>query len=277
MLVAMIPVFAFAGGVQDAPDTQVQAETPAAVRVVSLAPNITEVIYALGCGDMLVGRTDYCNYPPETAEVDSVGSITEPSVETVIELQPDIVIASTHAPKDAAEKIEAAGIPVKMYYGPESFEGVYDVINAVAAELSAEAEAEVLIADLSTRYDKLKADAEAIEERPSVYYVIGFGEGGDWTAGGDTFIGRMIEMAGGDNIAADVEGWSYSLEMIVEKQPEIILVGEGLKDVFINTPIYSDLDAVKNGRVYGVNEDTINRQGPRLIEGIEQLYAAISE
>ncbi|HAK47195.1 MAG TPA: ABC transporter substrate-binding protein [Spirochaeta sp.] len=274
LLLVLFPVMVIAGGAQEAPASEpVEQEK----RVVSLAPNITEVIFALGKGDTLVGRTDWCNYPPEVAEVETVGSIQQPSIEAIIALEPDIIIASTHAPKDIADQLVKAGLDVRYYYGPQSFEGVYDVINSVGADLGAEAEAETLVNEMSARYSVLKEEAATFESKPTVYYAIGFGEGGDWTAGGDTFVGQLIEVAGGENIAADVSGWSYSLEKIVEQQPEIILVGEALKDVFVSSPFYSDLSAVKNGRVYGINEDKISRQGPRLIEGIEQLNAIFSE
>lgn len=275
-LLTLLPFAIFAGGQQEAEAVGSESGEQL-LRVVSLAPNITEVIYALGKGDTLVGRTDWCNYPPETSDIATVGSIQQPSIEAIIALEPDIIIASTHAPKEVGEQLMTAGLDVKYYYGPESFEGVYDVIKNVGADLGAEAAAEKMIDEMSARYSQLKKEAASIISRPTVYYAIGFGEGGDWTAGGDTFVSQLIDLAGGDNIAADVSGWSYSLEKIVEKQPDIILVGEHLKDDFVNTPFYSDLDAVKNGRVYGINEDKISRQGPRLIEGIEQLNAIFSE
>ena len=130
---------------------------------------------------------------------------------------------------------------------------------------------------MSARYTEMRKRTETIQTRPTVYYVVGFGEGGDWTAGGDTFIGQMIETAGGDNIAAEISGWSYSLETLVEKQPEIIVVPDWALESFISAPLYSELEAVQNGRVYGINEDIISRQGPRLIEGLEQLNAIFTD
>jgi iron complex transport system substrate-binding protein len=236
-----------------------------------MGPNVTEIIFALGKGDQLVGRTDYCNYPPEALDVASIGPIQPPGVETIIELEPDVVIASTHGSKEAADLLANAGIEVKYFFAPQSFEGVYDVIEQVAAEIGAEAEAEALINDMSARYEKLLEQAAGIENRPSVYYVIDYGETGDWTAGGDTFIGKMIEVAGGDNIASDISGWSFSLEKLVEADPDIIFIAEARKEAFAETPVYSELSAVKSGNLYGINDDIISRQGPRLIEGIEIL------
>ncbi len=276
VLILFFSAGVFAAG-QPETDAANAADEDRLLRVVSLAPNITEIIYALDKGDLLVGRTDYCNYPEQVRNVPSVGSIMEPSLEAIIELQPDVVFASTHAPREAAEQLEAAGIKVKYYYGPGAVEGVYDVISSVASDLDAEAAAKTLINSMKADYEKLKAKAAAIERRPTVYYVVGFGDGGDWTAGGDTFIGQMIEIAGGVNIAADASGWSYSLEKIMEADPDVIVIEEKMRDQFLSTPIYSNLTAVKNGRVYGINEDMINRQGPRLIRGIWQLNAVFSE
>ncbi|MCK5734879.1 MAG: ABC transporter substrate-binding protein, partial [Spirochaetaceae bacterium] len=110
---------------------------------------------------------------------------------------------------------------------------------------------------------------------PRVYYVVGFGEGGDWTAGGDTFISQMITMAGGENIASDISGWSFSLEAIVEGDPDLILIPSWAESIFETTPVYSDLRAVKNGNIIVIDENSIVRQGPRLAEGFANLVSAI--
>jgi len=252
---------------------QESAEAPgeaAAFRIVSLAPGITETVFALGKGENLVGRTDYCNFPLQAGNVQSVGPIQQPNIEMIISLKPDVVIASTHAPKEAADLLLNAGIEVKYFYAPQSFDGVYEVIRQVASEIDADAEGVQLIQGIRARYAGMISQSDG-QRRPTVYYVVGFGEGGDWSAGGDTFIGAMIETAGGDNIASEISGWSFSLEKLVESDPDVIIIGEGQKDSFIKTPVYSELTAVKNSRVYGINEDIISRQGPRLIEGLEML------
>ncbi len=274
LIVLILPFMIAAGGQQDVPVTE---DTVPQLRVVSLAPNITEAVFALGKGGCLVGRTDYCDYPPEALSVASVGSIMQPSTETIIELAPDFIFASTHAPKDAADVLTDAGLEVKYYYGPESFEGVYDVIASVGADLGVSEAADAMINDIRRRYEEVKAEASGSTDRPSVYYVVGFGEGGDWTAGGDTFIGKMIDIAGGDNIAKDISGWSFSLEKIVEADPDIIIVNSILKDDFVSAPIYSELSAAKAGNVIGVDENIIARQGPRLIEGLEFLNDVFSK
>ncbi|MDC7124259.1 MAG: ABC transporter substrate-binding protein [Spirochaetales bacterium] len=267
LILFFLPYNIFSVGGQNECETQSTDN----IRVVSLAPNITEIIFALGKGDTLVGRTDYCNYPAETADIPSIGSIMEPNIEKIIELEPDLVIASTHAPEKAAELIEKAGIRVNYYYNEGSFEGVYNLITSVAKDVGAESIAEKINADIKKRFAIVKNKAADIQNRPTVYYVVGFGDGGDWTAGGKTFIGQMIKAAGGSNIAEDLDGWSYSIEKIVENDPDIILISSSMKASFSTAPVYSDLSAVKNGKLYAINEDLINRPGPRIIEGAELL------
>ena len=281
ILLTILPFTAFAGGVkEEASSIDSRSETEAVpasdssgtLRVVSLGPNITETIFALGKGDLLVGRTDYCDYPPEALSIQSIGSIQEPNTELIIALEPDLVIASTHGSKAAGNLLQQAGIDVRFYYAPEEFEGLYDIIGKIGADLGAEDSAEKLITELEGRYNALAAGVKMMDSHPDVYYVVGFGEGGDWTAGGDTFIGKMIESAGGNNIAADISGWSFSLEVLLERDPQIIIVPLGMKESFCGYGVYSQLTAVQDGRVFELDEDIITRQGPRLIDGLESLH-----
>jgi iron complex transport system substrate-binding protein len=241
-------------------------------RVISIGPNVTEIIYALDQGDLLVGRTDYDSYPREALELPSVGTITDPNIEIVIELDPDLVIASTHTPKDALERIEKAGIPTVGIYTDQKFSGVYETIADTGYVLGADHEAETLITNMRTR---VEAVVKAVEgaPRPSVYYVVGYGEWGDFTAGADTFIHEIISLAGGDNIAADTSGWSYSLEKIIEHDPDIIITTDkwDTPKLFASTPGYRDLRAVRENRLYGVNNDIIDRQGARSALAVEML------
>ena len=109
--------------------------------------------------------------------------------------------------------------------------------------------------------------------KPKTYYVVGFGEYGDFTAGGDTFISDIIKMAGGDNVAKDSKGWSYSLEKIVEDNPDIFICSEyfNTKETLINSPGYKEIPAIKNGKLYTIDNNKIVRQGPRIADGLEEL------
>jgi len=241
-------------------------------RVVSLGPNITEIIFALGKGDTLVGRTDYCDYPEEVADIPSIGTLTDPNIETVIDLAPDLVIGSTHTPKEALDRIEDAGITTVGIYTDTTFEGTYKTILDTGIILGAAEEAQQIIDEMKATISDIKKTV-ADAPRPSVYYVVGFGEWGDFTAGGDTFINDIIEIAGGDNIAKDVTGWSYSLEKIIENDPDIIICSKywGIPESFAATPGYKDLRAVREGHLYAFDNNLIDRQGVRNAEGARAL------
>ncbi len=255
----------------DSFDRSVTIPKPA-IRVVSTAPSVTETIFALGKGNILKGRTDYCDYPAEAQNVPSIGSLREPDIEAIAELNPDIVIASTHFTKESLDKLTALSIPVVVLADQDSFEGAYCTIEDISRLIGAEIEGNRLITDMKTTVDSVK-NAVRGKDKPSIYYVIGFGEYGDFTAGGDTFINQIITMAGGNNIAAGIQGWSFSLEQIVDSDPDILVCSKfwDAKDSIMGANGYRDLRAVKNGNLFEIDNNMLDRQGPRLAEGLKAL------
>jgi iron complex transport system substrate-binding protein len=241
-------------------------------RVVSLAPNLTEMIYALDRGELLVGRTEWCSYPAPVLALPSVGDILNPSLEAILSLSPDLVLASTHVPLEIIGRLDSLGIARGILSAPDSFEGVYQVIAGAAAFLDAEEEGEALTRDFRLREALVRRETETWTRWPRVYYVVSYGTGGDWTAGGDTFIHDLIHSAGGANIAGDLKGWTFSVEKLLEADPDLILLNQGLKNDFCHTEPYRRLRAVRQDQVYELPEDIIVRQGPRLIEGLELLH-----
>ena len=244
----------------------------AAVSVVSIAPSITETIFALGKGDILKGRTDYCDYPEEAQNIPSIGSLREPDIEAIAELNPDIVIASTHFTKESLDKLTTLSIPVVVLADQDSFSGVYQTITDIGLLIGAEDEGKALISSMEDTVNSV-IDAVKNKATPTVYYVIGFGEYGDFTAGGDTFISQIIEMAGGNNIASETKGWSFSLEQIVDSDPDILVCSKfwDTKSSIENTNGYNDLRAVKSGNLFTIDNNMLDRQGPRLAEGLKAL------
>ncbi len=245
-------------------------------KVISLGPNITETVFALGRGNLLAGRTDWCDYPAEAQDVPSIGTLQEPNLEIIISMEPDLVIASTHVSEETVQTLEQVGIPVALLYGEEDFSGLADVISGCGTLLGAEAEARRILEDLDERIARVEKEAAAWPRHPRVYYALGFGDGGDWTAGAGTFMDSLITMAGGENIVTQ-EGWSYSKEMLVDQDPELILMGMGKKENFLTLPIYKDLSASRAGKVYEIDENILVRQGPRLIDGLELLARIFRE
>ncbi|HOR80933.1 MAG TPA: ABC transporter substrate-binding protein [Sphaerochaeta sp.] len=251
-------------------------EQPVEQRVVSLSPNVTETIYALGGGDLLVGRSDYCNYPAEADSLPSVGTLYNPSLEMILALEPTHVISSAFVPDELLFSIEQANINVLSISAQETFEGTYDLIRAVGDVIHRQSQAEQLIGEM-------KAQVKAIEEKAAplskvtVYMALDFGSF-DSAATGDTFLHEMIEKAGGLNVAADGLYWTYSKELLVEKDPELILLsprwGESEDATireFKTTKPYSDLKAT----VKGFDADVVLRQGPRSAQALQILFDLI--
>ncbi len=289
MVCTLVATFAFGTGlaeesapvvrvITDASGAELEfAQTP--TRVISVAPSLTETVFALGRGDLLVGRSDFCDYPAAASDVLSIGSIRDPSVETIVSLEPDVVLASTHFQEDTAQTLSELGIPVVYLYNPDSFDGVYNAIDTIGTLLDAEAEAAALTAEMRADVADVLSTVSVVADdaRPSVYYVVGFGQWGDFTAGGDTFIGEMLNMVRADNIASDSEGWSYSFEKIVEANPEIMIASQyrGTRESLETTDGYKDLPAIAEGRLYTFDNNMVDRQGPRLAQGLRALAEII--
>lgn len=251
-------------------------------RVVSLSPAVTEIIFALGAQDLLVGRTDFCVYPDLAADIPSIGGISNLNIEKILSLQPDLVISGSMVGKQVTDQMDQMGVPMVCVIEKPRFEALYDNILAIGRLVGKEHEADslnrVLFCDLRnlSEADAIEADLPDSSQNtqatvPSVYYVVGFGAGGNFTAGGNTFINDIIRMAGGRNIAENVEGWSYSLEALVKENPDYIIVRREDSAAFCNMKPYNRLSAVKNGHVIGIVSGTLDLQVPRNIDAILYL------
>ncbi len=240
------------------------------MRVVSVAPNLTETMYFLGVEDKLVGRSDYCDYPDSVTDLPSVGSLYTPDIEAVIALEPDIVIVSTHFDEENSAKLEEVGIPVLTLYDETDVTGVYGMIETLGEVMNCSDMAAQRVQEMKDTISEVQ-DIVAGQEKPSVYYVVDYGEYGDFTAGGDTFVGGILELAGADNIAKDVSGWGIDTETIIAADPDIIFISEYYKDGFMTTAPYTELTAVQEGRVYGIDNNLLDRQGYRNAEAVRMI------
>ena len=249
-------------------------------RVVSLSPAVTEIIYALGAQDILVGRTDFCEYPPEAQTIPSIGGISNLNIEKILSLNPDLVISGSMVGKKVTDQMDQMGTPMVCVIEKPHFEALYDNIAAIGRLVGKEHEADSLNALMRERVNALIEDTTGLTHShtntlthsiPKVYYVVGFGPAGNFTAGGNTFINDIIRMAGGQNIAEDVEGWSYSLEALVDADPDYIIVRREDSAAFCSMKPYNTLSAVRQGRVIGVVSGTFDLQVPRNIDAILYL------
>ncbi len=244
-------------------------------KVISLSPTLTEIIYALDMGEKLVGRTDWCNYPEQVFDVTSVGNMDVPSVETIISLSPDVVVVSLITTEETVNILEQAGIKCVVIDAENTFEGAYTNINMVGLLLGAVDEATIIVDQMKEEVSEITTKLLNVTPK-TVYYIMGYGEYGDFTAGADTFISEMIFLAGGINVADDTTDWSYSVEKLVEHNPEVLICSmwapaEGLKEA----TGYSDLAAVINNRVVTIEDDLMQRIGPRITIGLLEVAKAL--
>lgn len=247
-------------------------EVPArAERIVSLAPSITEILFALGAGDRVIGVTSYCDYPPEARLKESVGDTLKPSVERIVALRADLVIISTASQVEAfVQKLEELGIPVYVS-DPRSLDGVLESIDRMGQLIGAPLRARQLTGELRNRIASVESLVKGTS--PTSVLVI-LGTEPLITAGAASFINDLVTRAGGRSVSADVSGDypQYSLETAVAKQPQVILLQAGgsvLPERLKETP------AAIAGRVYRLDDDLLLRPGPRVVDGLEQMAARL--
>ncbi len=248
------------------------------LRIASLSPNVTETLYALDAGSFLVGRSDYCNHPEQALDLPSVGTLYNPSLETLLSLEPTVVISSAFVPDDFLASVERAGIEVLQLDTQQTFQGTYELIRGIAEVVDKQSEAELMILSMQNTVRDVVSTYQN-KAKPSVYMVIDFG-GFDGTATGDTFLGEMIELAGATNVAKSAKNWTYSKELLMASDPEILLLnprwgesGEETIQEFTTTKPYSDL----SGEIIIFDADSTSRQGPRSAEALKALAELIHQ
>lgn len=246
-----------------------QVELPAQVEtVVSLASSNTEILYAIGAGDMLIGRDSYSDYPEEVADVAVVGDFNGPNIEAIAEAQPDVVLASSLL-EDVINQLTDLGITVFCTEASD-YEGIYTSIELIGTICGKTEEASALCAQMRETIDAVHA-AAATENQPTVYYVMSFGEYGEWSGGPGSFINTAIELAGGIPVTKDMgETWvNPSIEQVIELDPDIILLSSlyTIEDLSAANG-YADMRAVQEGNVYLVNPDLVELPGPRIAEAV---------
>ena len=247
-------------------------------RVVSIAPSNTEILFAVGAGDLLVGRDEFSDYPEAAVEVPSIGSTYgDLNVEAIVGLDPDLILAADINPPEQIQAMEEVDLPVFVLGNPSDFEGLFENLETVGILTGHAADAQALVNDFQTRLDNITSILEGVEPIRLFYEIDGSDPSAPWTTGSSTFQQLIFEQAGGDNIASDIEGWGQiSLEELIVRDPEVILFGTG---PFVPTTVeilssrsgWGDITAVKEGQVFGVNTDLLDLPGPRLIEGLETV------
>ncbi len=261
---------------------EVTLEQPAQ-QIVSLAPSITEILFAIGAGDQVVGRDDFSNYPEAAVSLPSIGgNFGELNTEAIVALQPDLVLAAELTTQEQVQALQDLGLTVFLLANPVEMEGMYDMLGIAAQLTGRETETEALVASLQERVAAVEETISSAETTPVVFYELDSTDpSAPWTAGPGTFIDTLITMAGGDNLGASFEGaWvQVSSEELLSKNPEIIVLGDAIWGVTVESVEaragWEGIAAVQNGQIFPFNDDLASRPGPRLVDGLEELAKLI--
>ncbi len=273
---------ALAEPVTDMADREVTLKEPAK-RVVALTAGDVEILYAIGAGDTLVGRGEYCNYPAEVLEVPSVQSGMETNLEQIIALKPDLVIMAKMAqPKEQADALVEAGIPVAVTDAAD-IAGTYKAIELIGTLTGKQEQAAAVVADMQIRFDALREKVAGAQAQQTVYFEVSPLQYGLWTAGQNTFMQEIAQVLGLKNAFEDVSGWAeVSQEQVLARDPDYIVTvamyfGEGPtpQEEIVARAGWDKLKAVQNNHVILLDSDEISRPGPRLIDAAEHLYEMV--
>lgn len=254
-------------------------------RIISIAPSNTEILFALGLEDKIVGITNYCNFPEETKNIEKIGETFPLNLEKIVSLKPDLILAYA-GQLNEIPRLRELGLNT-IVIEPLSLKETLKSIQMVATVGGIPEKGNILVENLSQRVDQIKTEVSNLEitKKPKVF--IGGIYETIWTPGEGTLFNELISLAGGINIAAGFSGWTkISPEFIVKEDPDIIIIpigamnpGDELKikeNIFLR-PGWSNLSAVKNQKIFIVNEDLFFRPGPRLVDGLERLYKIFYE
>lgn len=246
-------------------------------RFISLAPNVTEIVFAINAADRLVGNTTYCDYPAEAKQVEKVGDTLHPSIERIIALRPELVLVSTASQLEAfTQQLQEHRIAVYVT-DPRSLEDVFRSIAALGLLLNRNDSAQHLIDQLRARTARVEG-AVASTKPVKLFYQLSAEP--LYTAGRDSFVTDLIRRAGGESVTANVPGaWpKYSAESALAAQPDVIILPTGGSMGDTNGTVAATLQrspAVIKGRVYKINDDHLSRPGPRSVDGLEELAHAL--
>lgn len=244
-------------------------------RIISLAPSVTEMLFAIGVGDRVIGVTSWCDYPEAAEKIERIGDTLHPDLERIIALKPDLVVITTSSQLETLSlQLDRLSIPV-FVVDPKTVRGVAYSIRILGRVTGSDKAADVA-AEMERRISAVEANRGP---GPRVLFVLQ--DAPLITAGRNTFINDLITLAGGISISGDetADYPQFSRETVIARAPEAIIVpgihGTGAIDVKALARAFATTPAIRNDRIIRVNPDWVSRPGPRLIDGLEQLAAAL--
>jgi iron complex transport system substrate-binding protein len=251
--------------------------------IVSLSPSMTEILFAIGAGDQIVGRDDFSLYPEAALKVESVGSLWEGvPTESILAMEPDLVVAAQIVSEEEVQVLRDLGLPVFWQSNPTNFDELYENLLDISTITGHEKETMLLVADLKKRVESVVTTLADVERTPSVFYELDATEPANpWTTGSGTFIDYIITMAGGTNAAAELQGdyAQISAEELIAINPEIILLADALYGItpesVVERPGWNVIAAVNNDAIYPIDPNMMSVPGPRLVDALEETAKLI--
>ena len=251
-------------------------------RIVSLAPSNTEILFALGLNDSIVGVSEYSDYPAEALGKDIITKFYPLDIENIVAAEPDLVVAANIHKDEYVPQMESLGLKV-IVLDPKTVDEVMDAIAIAGEATGTEDAASQLIEDMQARVDAVQSLVSGLseEEIPRVFYVIWHDP--PMTVGNDTFQSEVIKLAGGQSIFDDLSGYpAVDLETILDRDPQVIVVGSGhdveKDEVFewaMNESRLQDTEAASENRIFKIDANLVDRPGPRIVDGIEEMLRLI--
>jgi iron complex transport system substrate-binding protein len=248
-------------------------------RIVSLIPSNTEILYALGLGDKVVGVTKWDDYPPEVKKKPVIGDL-KPNAEAIVAQKPDLVLAGASANGKDLDALRSLGLNV-VAFEPKTIKDVEETIREVGKITNTEAKAEEVVNGMEAKIKTVTEKTQGLsdDKKPRVYVEVSPAPD-IFTAGEGTFMDEMVTLAGGKNIAGDLKGWAkISGEQVIAKNPQVIIITHGLtpdsEKSVLHRSGWSGLDAVKNHRIVSVDTNLVSRPGPRIVDGLAEFAKAI--
>jgi iron complex transport system substrate-binding protein len=245
-------------------------------RIVSLAPSNTEIVYALGLLDRLVGVTTFDDYPPEVADIERIGDFVQPNIEAITAAQPDLILATTGVQADIVEQLEGTGAVV-IAIDPQTLEALFTSIETVGAATGRTEEAGGVVAGMRLELASITDAITATGAEP-VRCFLEIAQEPLFTVGEGTLLNDLIIAAGGQSIVTEPGYVAYSLEQLVTDDPDVYLATLGsMSDPsdLGKRPGYDKLSAVVNDRVTVLEDNLVSRPGPRIVEGVRQIAEAM--
>jgi iron complex transport system substrate-binding protein len=251
-------------------------------RIVSMAPNVTEILFAIGLGGRVVGVTRFCDYPPKARRLPRIGGLVDPNIEVIRSLDPDLVIAFRGNPLRLVERIGRLGLPVFVLDIRAGLEDLPPLIARIGRITGTDARAGELAAGSRARIEAVDAALKGIAARPKVFVML-YGQG-LWTCGGESYLDDVIARAGGANVASALpKKWAlYKRERIIRDDPDVVFIlsrstadFETGRDWLAGRAGVGAVSAVRSGRVYELDEDAASRFGPRLLDVLDRMAALL--